>query len=183
MPVLVGPSSTASMAGRPSTLHLGALGDAVPSVGKPFLPYSERKKKKTRPLFLRPIPETVCPLPLGRKTSSLFRVSSLDEFQPCQSSRKDSIVKAMVFPVIVYECESWTIKKAELQRMDVFKWWCWVRLLRVPWTARRSDQSILKEINSEYPLEGLMLKLKLQYCGHLMRRADALENTLISGKD
>ena len=89
----------------------------------------------------------------------------------------------MVFPVIVYECESWTIKKAELQRMDVFKWWCWVRLLRVPWTARRSDQSILKEINSEYPLEGLMLKLKLQYFGHLMRRADALENTLISGKD
>ena len=134
-------------------------------------------------MFLRPIPETVCPLPLGRKTSSLFRVSSLNEFQLHQSSRKDGIVKAMVFPVIVYKCESWTIKKDELQRMDVFKWWCWVRLLRVPWTARRSDQSILKEINSEYPLEGLMLKLKLQYFGHLMRRADSLENTLISGKD
>ena len=88
----------------------------------------------------------------------------------------------MVFPVIVYECESWTIKKAELQRMDVFKWWCWVRLLRVPWTARRSNQSILKEISPEYTLKGLMLKLKLQYFGHLMQRTASLEKTLMLGR-
>ena len=87
-------------------------------------------------------------------------------------------VKAMVFPVVKYGCESWTIKKAEHQRIDAFELWCWRRLLRVPWTARRSNQSILKEINSEYSLEGLMLKLKLQYFGHLMQRADSLEKTL-----
>ena len=110
MAVLVGPSSMARMAGRLSTSHLAALADAVPSVGKPLPPSSKKKKDCS---FLRPIPETVCPLPLGRKTISLFRVSSLNEFQPCQSSRKDSIVKPMVFPVVVYECESWTIKKAE----------------------------------------------------------------------
>ena len=81
---------------------------------------------------------------------------------------KVHVVKAMVFPVVMYECESWTIKKAELGRIDPFELWCWRRLLRVPWTARRSNQSILKEINREYSLEGLMLKLKLQYSGHLM---------------
>ena len=81
---------------------------------------------------------------------------------------KAHIVKAMVFPVVIYGCESWTIKKAEQQRIDAFELWCWRRLLRVPWTARRSDQSILKEISPEYSLEGLMLKLKLQYFGHLM---------------
>ena len=91
------------------------------------------------------------------------------------------IVKAMVFPVITYECESWTIKKAEC-RIDAFELRCWRRLLRIPWTARRSNQSILKEINPEYTLEGLMLKLKLQYFGHLMRRTDSLEKTLILGK-
>ena len=97
-------------------------------------------------------------------------------------STKVCIVKAMVFPVVIYGCESWTIKKAECRRIDAFELWCWRRLLRVPWTARRSNQSILKEINPEYSLEGLMLKLKLQYFGHLMRRADSLEKTLMLGK-
>ena len=88
----------------------------------------------------------------------------------------------MVFPVIMYECESWTIKKAECQRIDGFELWCWRRLLRVPWNARRSNQSILKEINSGYSLEGLMLKLNVQCFGHLMRRANSLEKTLMLGK-
>ena len=91
-------------------------------------------------------------------------------------------IKAMVFPVVMYGCESWTIKKAECWRIDVFELWCWRRLLRVPGTARRSNQSILKESNPEYSLEGLMLKLKLQYFGHLMWRADSLEKTLMLGK-
>ena len=88
----------------------------------------------------------------------------------------------MVFPVVMYGCESWTIKKAEHQRIDAFKLWCWRRLLRVPWTARRSNQSILKEISPEYSLEGLMLKLKLQYFGHWMQRTDSVEKTLMLGK-
>ena len=92
------------------------------------------------------------------------------------------LVKAMVFPVVMYGCESWTIKKAECLRTDAFELWCWRRLLRVPWTARRSKQSILKEINPEYSLEGLMLKLKLQSFGHLMKRVDSLEKTLMPGK-
>ena len=92
------------------------------------------------------------------------------------------LVKAMVFPVVMYGCESWTIKKTEHQRIGIFELWCWRRLLRVPWTVRRSNQSILKEINPEYSLEGLMLKLKLQYFGHLMGRADSLEKTLMLGK-
>ena len=87
----------------------------------------------------------------------------------------------MVFPVVMYGCESWTIKKAEHQRIDAFELWCWRRLLRIPWTARRSNQSILKEISPEYSLEGLMLKLKLQYFGYLMRRAGSLEKTLMLG--
>ena len=95
---------------------------------------------------------------------------------------KVRLVKAMVFPVIMYGCESWTIKKAEHQRIDAFELWCWKRLLRDPWSARRSDQSILKEISPEYSLEELMLKLKLQSFGHLMRRADSLEKTLMQGK-
>ena len=94
---------------------------------------------------------------------------------------KVRIVKAMVFPVVMYGCESWTIKKAEHQRIDAFELWCWRRLLRVPWTARRSSQSILKEISVWCSLEGLMLKLKLQYFGYLMRRVDSLEKTLILG--
>ena len=95
---------------------------------------------------------------------------------------KFHLVKAMVFPVVMYECESWTTKKAERRRIDDFELWCWRRLLRVPWTARRSDQSILKEISPGCSLEGLMLKLKLQYFGHLMRRADSFEKTLILEK-
>ena len=95
---------------------------------------------------------------------------------------KVRLVKAVVFPVVMYGCESWTIKKAERQRIDAFELWCWRRLLRVPWTARRSNQSVLKEISPEYSLEGLMLKLKLQYFGHLMRRADSFEKTLTLGK-
>ena len=91
------------------------------------------------------------------------------------------IVKAMVFPVGMYRCETWTIKKAEHRRIDAFELWCWRRLLRVPWTARRSNQSILNEINPEYSLEGLMLELKLQYLGHLMWRTDSLEKTLMLG--
>ena len=92
------------------------------------------------------------------------------------------LVKGMVFPVVMYGCESWTIKKAEHQRTDAFELWCWRRLLRVPWTARRSNESTLKEISPEYSLEGLMLKLKLQYLGHLMRRTDSLEKTLMLRK-
>ena len=88
----------------------------------------------------------------------------------------------MVFPVVMYGCESWTVKKAEHQRIDAFELWCWRRLLKVPWNARRSNQAILKEISPEYSLEGLMLKLKLQYFGHLMQRADSLEKTLMLGK-
>ena len=95
---------------------------------------------------------------------------------------KVSLVKAMVFPVVMYGCESWTEKKAEHWRIDAFELWCWRRRLRVPWTARRSNQSILKEISPEYSLEGLMLKLKLQYFGHLMRRTDSFEKTLMLGK-
>ena len=95
---------------------------------------------------------------------------------------KICLVKVMVFPVVMYGCESWTIKKAESHIIDAFELWCWRRLLRVPWTARRSDQSILKEISPEYSLEGLMLKLKLQYFGHLMQRTDSLEKTLMLGK-
>ena len=96
--------------------------------------------------------------------------------------KKVHLVEAMVFPVVMYGCESWTIKKVEHQRIDTFLLWCWRRLLRVPWTARRSNQSILKEISPEYSLEGLMLKLKLQYFGHLMRRNDSFGKILMLGK-
>ena len=95
---------------------------------------------------------------------------------------KICLVKAMVFPVVMYGCESWTVKKAEHRRIDAFELWCWRRVLRVPWTARRSNKSILKEISPEYSLEGLMLKLKLQYFGYLMQRADSFEKTLMLGK-
>ena len=95
---------------------------------------------------------------------------------------KVHLVNAMVFPVVMYGCESWTVKKAERQRIDAFELWCWRRLLRIPWTGRRSNQSILKEISPEYSLEGLMLKLKFQYFGHLMRTTDSFEKTLMQGK-
>ena len=117
---------------------------------------------------------------LGRKAViNLDRVfKSRDNILP----RKVHLVKATVFPVVMYGCENWTIKKAEHWRIDAFEVWCWRRLLRVPWTAKRSNQSILKEINPVYSLEGLMLKLKLQYFGHLMQRTDLLEKTLMLGK-
>ena len=95
---------------------------------------------------------------------------------------KFCIIRAMVFPVVMYRCETWTIKKAEHRKIDAFEMWCWKRLLRVPWAARRSSQSFLKEINPKYSLEGLILKLKLQYFGHLMQRVDSLEKTLMLGK-
>ena len=120
------------------------------------------------------------PLLLGRK--AMTNLDSILKSRDITLPTKVSIVKVMVFQVVMYGCESWTIKKADLQRIDVFELWCWRRLLRVPWTARRSNQSILKEINPEYSLEGLMLKLKLQYFGYLLRRADSLEKTLMLGK-
>ena len=112
-------------------------------------------------------------------------MTNLDSVLKCRDITlltKVLIVKATVFPVVIYRCESWTIKKAEHRRIDAFELWCWRRLLTVPWTARRSNQSILKEISHEYSLEGLMLKLKLQYSGHLMQRTDSLEKTLMLGK-
>ena len=117
---------------------------------------------------------------LGRNI--LTNVDSLLKGRDITLPTKVYLIKAMVFPVVMYGCESWTIKKAEHQRIDAFELWCWSRLLRIPWTARRSNQSILKEISPEYSLEGLMLKLKLQYFGHLMQRTDWLEKTLMQGK-
>ena len=113
---------------------------------------------------------------------SFDKLDSIFKSRDISLPTKVHVVKAMVFPVVMYECESWTIKKAELGRIDPFELWCWRRLLRVPWTARRSNQSILREINPEYSLEGLMLKLKLQDFGYLMGRADSLEKTLMLGK-
>ena len=117
---------------------------------------------------------------LGRKV--MTNLVSILESKDITLSTKVCLVKAMVFPMVMYGCESWTIKKAEHRRIDSFELWCWRRLLRVPWTARRSNQSILKEISPEYSLEGLMLKLKLQYFGHLMQRADSSEKTLMLAK-
>ena len=117
---------------------------------------------------------------LGRKV--MANLHSILKSRDITLPTKVCLVKAMVFPAVMYGCESWTIKKAECQRIDAFELWCWRRLLRVPWTARRSNQSVLKEISPERSLEGLMLKLKLQYFGHLMRRVDSLEKTLMLGK-
>ena len=119
-------------------------------------------------------------LVLGRKV--ITNQDSILKSRDITLPTKVYLVKAMVFPAVKYGCESWTIKKAECWRIDAFELWCWRRLLRVPWTAKRSNQSILKEINPEYSLERLMLKLKLQYFGHLMRRADSFEKTLMLGK-
>ena len=110
----------------------------------------------------------------------MTNLDSILESRDIPLPTKIHLVKAIVFPVVMYECESWTIKKAERQRIDAFELWCWRRLLKVPWTARRSNQSILKDISPEYSLEGLMLKL--QYFGHLMRRTDSFEKTLMLGK-
>ena len=117
---------------------------------------------------------------LGRKV--MTDLDSILKSRDVTLPTKVCLVKAMVFPAVMYGCESWAIKKAECQRTDAFELWCWRRLLRVPWTARRSNQSILKEINPEYSLKGLMLKLKLQIFGHLMRRTDWFEKTLMLGK-
>ena len=117
---------------------------------------------------------------LGRK--AMTNLDSVLKSRDVTLSTKDCLVKAMVFPVVMYGCESWTIKKAEHCRFDAFELWCWRRLLRVPWTARGSSQSILKDIRPEYSLEGLMLRLKLQNFGHLMWRTDSLEKTLMLGK-
>ena len=117
---------------------------------------------------------------LGRKL--MTNVDSILKSRDITLPTKVRLVKAMVYPVVMYECESWTIKKTERWRIDAFEPWCWRRLLRVPWTARRSNHSILKENSPEYSLEGLMLKLKLQYFGHLMWRTDSLEKTLMLGK-
>ena len=117
---------------------------------------------------------------LGRKT--MTNLDSILKNRDITLLTKVHIVKAMVFPIVVYGCESWTKKKAECQRIDAFELWCWRRLLRVPWTAMRSNQSIIKDISPKYSVEGLMLKLKLHYSGHLMRRADLLEKTLMLGK-
>ena len=116
---------------------------------------------------------------LGRK--AMTNLDSILKSRDITLRTKVHLVKAMVFPVVMYGCESWTVKKAECQRIDAFGLWCWRRLLRVPWTARRSNQSILKEISSGISLEGTILKLKLQYFGHLMRRVDSLEKTLMLG--
>ena len=117
---------------------------------------------------------------LGRK--AMTYLDSLLKIRDITLSTKVSPVKAMVFPVVIYGCESWTIKRAEHERSNVFELWCWRRLLRVSWTARRSSQSILKEISPRYSVEGLMLKLKLQYFGHLVQRTDSFEKTLMLGK-
>ena len=116
---------------------------------------------------------------LGRKV--MTNLDSILKSRDITLPTKVSLVKAMVFPVVMYGCESWTVKRAECQRIDALELWCWRRLLRVPWTARRPNQSILKEISPGCSLEGMMLKLKLQYFGHLMRRADSLEKTLMLG--
>ena len=117
---------------------------------------------------------------LGRKI--MTNLDSILKSRDITVPTEVPLVKGMVFPVVNYGCESWTVKKAERRRIDTFELWCWRRLLRVPWTARRSNQSILKEINPEYSLEGLMLKLKLQYFGHMMRSVDSLEKSLMLGR-
>ena len=117
---------------------------------------------------------------LGRKLMN--NLDSILKSRDTTLPTKVCLVKAMVFPVVLYGCECWTIKNAELRRIDAFELWCWRRLLRVPWTTKRSNQSVVKEISPEYSFEGLMLKLKLQYFGHLMRRADSFEKTLMLGK-
>ena len=119
-------------------------------------------------------------LVLGRKT--MTNLDSMLKSRDITLSAKVRLVKAMVFPVVMYGCESWTIKKAECRRIDAFELWCWRRRLRVPWTASRSNLSILKEISPEYSLEGLMLKLNFQYFGHLKRKTESLEKTLMLGK-
>ena len=124
--------------------------------------------------------ESKRPSLLGRKV--MTNLDSIFKTRDITLLTKVLLIKAMVFPVVMYGCESWTVKKAERRRIDAFELWCWRRLLRIPWTARRSNQSILNEISPGISLEGMMLKLKLQYFGHLMRRADSLKKTLMLGR-
>ena len=135
-------------------------------------------KGNLEPIYLKLLTNGKCLL--GRKV--MTNLDRILKSRDITLSRKVHLVKAMVFPVVMYGCESWTIKKAEHQRIDAFELWCWRRLLRVPWIARRSNQSILKEISPGCSLEGLMLKLKLQYFGHLMWRTDSFKKTLMLGK-
>ena len=120
--------------------------------------------------------------PLLLESKTMTNLDTVLKSRDITLPTKVCLIKAMVFPVVMYGCESWTVKKAECRRINAFELWCWRGLLRVPWTARRSNQSVLKEISPEYSLEGLMLRLKLQYFGHLMQRVDSLENTLMVGK-
>ena len=148
------------------------------------IPYMENLKRNTNELIYKTdgdcSHEIRRRLLLGRKVTS--NLDSILKSRDITLPTKVRLVKVMVFPVVMYGCESWTIKKAEHQRTDGFELWYWRRLLRVPWTARRSNQSILKEISTGCSLEGLMLKLKPQYFGHLMRKTDSLEKTLMLGK-
>ena len=136
--------------------------------------------KQWQTIFLAP--KNKCRWWLQPWNSDTCSLDSILKSRDITLPNKVCLVKVMVFPVVKYGCESWTVKKAERWRIDAFELWCWRRLLRVPWTARRSNQSILKEISSEYSLEGLMLKLKLQYFGHLIQRTDSTEKTLMLGK-
>ena len=147
--------------------------------------HSDFEPNKIKPVTLSIFSPSICHevkrcLALRRKP--ITNQESILKSRDITLLTKVCLVKAMIFPVVMYGCESWTIRKAECQRIDSFELWCWRIFLRVPWTARRSNQSILKEISPEYSLEGLMLKLKLQYFGHLMGRTDSLEKTLMLGK-
>ena len=144
-----------------------------------FVPTAPAPATKYLEILSSTTPEIKRRLLLGRKV--MTNLDSILNSRDITFPTKVHLVKAMVFPVVMYGCESWTVKKAEGQKIDTFELWCWRRLLRVPWTARRSNQSILKEISPGCSLEGLMLKLKLQYFGHLMQRVDSLEKTLMLG--
>ena len=155
--------------------------------GLPCPPSEDLSNPGIEPLSPAPPALQVDPLPFSYQGIPIIKalyvnldrvLKSIDIILP----KKVHLVKAMVFPVVMHGCESWTVKKAECRRIDAFELWCWRRLLRVPWTARRSNQSILREISSEYSLEGLMLNMKLQYFGHLMLRTNSLEKTLMLGK-
>ena len=160
-----------------TTAHQASL--SITSSQSPPKPMSIESVMPFNQLILcRPL--LLLPSTFGRKV--MTNLESILKSRDITLLTKVHLVKAMVFPAVMYGCESWTIKTAERRRIDTFELWCWRRLLRVPWAARRSNQSILKEISSECSLEGLMLKLKLQYFGHLMRRADSFEKTLMLGK-
>ena len=160
------------------TTHSSVIAWRIPGTGEPGgLPSMGSPESDANGDFSHEIKRRLL---LGRK--ALISLASVLKSRGITLSTNVHLVKAMVFPVVMYGYEGWTMKEAECQRIDAFELWCWRRLLRVPWNARRSNQSILKEISPEYSLEGLMLKLKLQYFGHLMQRTDSLEKTLMLGK-